>query len=376
MKNKSDKFFGEGFFDWQGRAEGNDPWKIRCYNPELYWGGFPKPIPTDYKTPAWAINGFKKYKYNPIFAPDPNGWDCGFHSGGVHNGSIVFHNGKYWYIYRGEQPYHAINAKEISGDIDLKIDYICDIGIAVSEDGKMFTRCKGSLFREGDDKKYSFEDVCCVRHNGTYYLFCNRWDWLNPVDPKHSGIFLATSNDLLSWKKHGLVFPNATRIHRNACVLQSPTNDAIRCNGKFVMYINDGLIAYSDDMIHWESKQVPTRWIGGEGCFALGDYSKENPDNIILFTGGHHTGHFYAIGEVLLSKKAPDIPRDVLLQPILYAEDRYPWENGYSTEGNRISDWRDTVFFTGMTKIDNRLAIYYGGSEYYTCLALSDEIFK
>ena len=128
-------------------------------------------------------------------------------------------------------------------------------------------------------------------------------------------------------------------------------------------------------MINWKSEEIPIRWSGGEGCFALADFSKENPDDIILFTGGHHTGHFYAIGEVLLSKTKPELPRDVLNRPVLCAEEAYPWEYGYSTEGKPISDWRDTVFFTGMTKLGDRLAVYYGGSEYYTCLAFSDIIF-
>lgn len=374
MKRESDKFFGEGIFDWQYGKGGMEAWKTRCFDPEQYWGDFVKPIPADYKFPSWAIR-FTKYESNPIFRPDPNGWDCGLHSGGVHNGSVVFHGDKYWYLYRGESPYRKIEAKEISGGISFEVDYICDIGVAVSDDGITFTRCKGRLFREGEDEKYSFEDVCCVRHDGMYYLFCNRWDWTHPLDPKHSGIFLATSRDLLHWQKHGLVFPNAKRIHRNACVLQNPNNDAVRCNGRFVMYINDGLMAYSDDMLHWESREISSKWPGGEGCFALTDYSHEAPDDIILFTGGHHTGHFYAVGEVLLDKKAPESPRDVLLCPVLYAEDRYPWERGCSIEGTPVSDWNDTVFFTGMTRLQDRLAVYYGGSEYYTCLAFSEKLF-
>ena len=34
-----------------------------------------------------------------------------------------------------------------------------------------------------------------------------------------------------------------------------------------------------------------------------------------------------------------------------------------------ISHWRDTVFFCGMTLVDDTWYCYYGGSEYYTCLA-------
>jgi predicted GH43/DUF377 family glycosyl hydrolase len=159
-----------------------------------------------------------------------------------------------------------------------------------------------------------------------------------------SGTFLATSKDLIHWEKRGIVFPEAPKTHRNGVVLQNPRNEAVAVNGRFIMYLNDGLIAYSDDLTHWESREVKQRWPGGEGCFALADHSRENPDHIVLFTGGHHTGHFYAIGEVLFSKSDPERPLTWLPRPVLRAENQYPWEDG-------------------------KWWLYYGGSEYYTCLA-------
>ena len=107
----------------------------------------------------------------------------------------------------------------------------------------------------------------------------------------------------------------------------------------------------------------------------------KRPEDILLFTGGHHTGHFYAIGEVLFSKQNPGMPVEWLPRPVLYVEEQYPWENGMSTAEDRtafderpvpVSYWRDTVFFTGMTLHGGRWWMYYGGSEYYTCLATAD----
>lgn len=80
-------------------------------------------------------------------------------------------------------------------------------------------------------------------------------------------------------------------------------NEAVRINGKFMMYLNFRLIAYSDDRIHRTSKDRTQSFPGGECCFELADYDVKNPDNIIWLTGGNHTGNFYAIGEVLFSKK-------------------------------------------------------------------------
>ena len=365
------KFFNNGFFEWQfSNKDYQKLWKEMSYDEEKYWGGFSRePLSENYSLPDWAIGPLSKYEGNPIFAPSKSGWDRGRFGGGVHNGSVVKKDGKFYYIYRGEQELPFKDRREYR---DCPIDYICDIGLAVSGDGIRFERVGNSgFFRAGEDEKYSFEDACVVKYQDTYYLFCNRWDWLNREDPSICGVFLAISKDLTRWEKIGLIFPDAKIIHRNPVVIQNPDNNAVKINGKFVMYLNNGLIAYSKDLIHWESHSVKNLWPGGEGCCAVTDYSQKHKDKIVLFTGGHHTGHFYAIGEVLFSKGNPEEPIEWLPKPILYAEPEYPWENGLSASPPHVpvSYWRDTIFFTGMTRFNDKWYIYYGGSEYYTCLA-------
>ena len=89
-------------------------------------------------------------------------------------------------------------------------------------------------------------------------MFCNQWFWENQKDLKQNGTFLATSKDLRHWTKVGIVFPEAKRTHRNGVVLQNPHNEAVKVDGKYIMYLNDGLIAYSDDLIKSEhSFSVP-----------------------------------------------------------------------------------------------------------------------
>ena len=367
------KFFNNGFFEWQfSNKDYQKLWKEMSYDEEKYWGGFSRePLSENYSLPDWAIGPLSKYEGNPIFAPSKSGWDRGRFGGGVHNGSVVKKDGKFYYIYRGEQELPFKDREEYR---NCPIDYICDIGLAVSGDGIRFERVGNSgFFRTGEDEKYSFEDACVLRYQDTYYLFCNRWDWLNREDPSICGVFLAISKDLTRWEKIGLIFPDAKIIHRNPVVVQNPDNNAVKINGKFVMYLNNGLIAYSKDLIHWESHSVKNLWPGGEGCFAVTDYSQKHKDKIVLFTGGHHTGHFYAIGEVLFSKENPEEPIEWLPKPILYAEPEYPWENGLSASPPHVpvSYWRDTIFFTGMTRFNDKWYIYYGGSEYYTCLAVA-----
>ncbi len=376
MGKQSNNFHGNGFFDWQFSAptdEERKKWsEIYRYDEEKYWGDFSRE-PFDlciYKFPAWAIGGFAKH-HAPVLAPTPGSWDCGRFGGGVHNGSVIKKDGKLYYIYRGEFP--APEEYAVPG-----IDYMCDIGIAVSDDGINFQKLTeySPLFRKGEDRRFSFEDVCVVSFRGKYYMYLNRWNWKRIDDPSESGICMAVSDDLLHWEMLGLVFPDAKRIHRNPCVVQDPDNEAVMINGKFVMYINNGLMGLSDDLIHWESVELEDSWPGGEGCFALTNYNPKHTDDIILFTGGHHTGHFYAIGEVLLNKRDPGKPIAWLPRPVLTADENIPWENGLAAEPpyKPVSYWRDTVFFTGMTLFNGEWHLYYGGSEFYTCLARSKDV--
>ena len=362
-------------FDWQLSDEENAARYAHFhYDVDRYWGGFSRdPVdPAAYRLPDWAIGPFVRHPGNPVLAPSPDGWDVGRYSGGVHNGAIIRRNGLSHYIYRGEMPCAPMGASSWYGG---GIDYICDIGLAVSEDGVAFTKDveHSPLFRMGDDARFSFEDVSIAEWDGAYYLFCNRWDWLDPENPGHNGTYLAVSTDLVHWEKVGLVFPKAESIHRNGVVLQTPDNRAARVGGQFVMYLNWHLIATSDDMLHWTSHAIApeNHWPGGEGCFALCDHDATDPDAVLLFTGGHHTGHFYAIGEVRLSKHDLERPLDWLPRPVLAADPAIPWEDGRSAvpPHGPVSGFRDTIFFNGLTRHEGRWWVYYGGSEYYTCLA-------
>ncbi len=75
-----------------------------------------------------------------------------------------------------------------------------------------------------------------------------------------------------------------------------------------------------------------------------------------------------------MSKDNPEQAESWLTQPILFAEDTYPWEDARSAENPEtiISCFRDCIFFTGMTRFEGKWWLYYGGSEVYTCLATAE----
>lgn len=372
MAEKKD-FFSGGFFDWQlGRwNESNSGYQ---FDPEKYWGEFgPEDGREDTPFPAWSIHGIEKYAGNPIFEPDPDGWDTGHYGGGVHNGAVIKKDGWFWYLYRGE--FLTPDDPRLAQQRATGVDYHCDIGLARSRDGIHFERVAGPLFRDSEHIVFSYEDVCLVSYEGKYYAYFNQWNWANTGDTSQCGACMAVSDDLIHWDFRGILFPTASRIHRNPCVLQNPNNEAVRDkNGKFVMYLNDGLVAYSEDLVHWRSTAMAAPFPGGEGCFALAQYDPKNPDAVILFTGGHHTGHFYAVGEVLLDLADCSKPLDWVRRPVLTADPNIPYEDGKLKDPpyERCSYFGDTIFFTGMTQVENKLYMYYGGSEYYTCLCTVD----
>lgn len=356
-----------GGFEWESVIVAEDGPPI-TFDETTRWDRWDRDFDeAGFDLPPWAIGPFTKHPANPILAPTAGEWDCGRFGGGVHNGSILRVDGRFHYVYRGER---NIDTGDVPG---MQAGYMCDIGLAVSDDGVTFEKdyATGPFFRHGADRQYSFEDVSCVLHDGTWHLFCNRWFWPDMNNPATSGAFLATSTDLRNWTKHGLCFPRAGRIHRNPVIVQTPENVAARVGGRFVMYLNDGLIATSDDMLHWESQDIADPWPGGENCFALVDWSPDHSDRILVFTGGPHSGHFYAVGEVLVDSARPDLALEWLPRPVLTADPAIPWENGRSAAAPHtpISRMLDCIFFNGLTRHDGRWWAYYGGSEIYTCLA-------
>src|ERR1035438_110174 len=277
----TDQQHAEGTFGWDiPIPEKKKAWENFSFSIDRWWGDFPKDQPDSmdmFADHPWAIGPFTKYASNPVLAPTPGGWDRGRFSGGVHNGSIIVKDNVFYYIYRGECAND--HPKPSEGDV------FNDIGIAISEDGMHFKKdnVHSPLFRKGEDAKYMYFDVNVVHYEDTYYLFCNQWLLNNAKDNRQNGMFLATSKDLLNWTKVGIIFPDAKRSHRNGAVLENPHNEAIKVNGNFVMYLDFGLIAYSKDLLHWESQENKNHIPGGECCFALGEYDAAKPDDIILF---------------------------------------------------------------------------------------------
>lgn len=207
---------------------------------------------------SWMLAPFKKVdSVNPCLVPgdltftDPIlnkkvAWEEKY----VFNPAAVVRNGKVYLLYRAE-------------DTVQKFAGVSRIGLAESTDGLRFTRRPAPvLFPQNDEfKKYEWEggveDPRIVEDDkGTYYMTYTAYDGTT------ARLFIATSKDLVNWKKYGSVFRNAEGgkyidyWSKSGSIVAKRKGEKIiatKVNGKYWMYWGESNIylASSDDLINW-----------------------------------------------------------------------------------------------------------------------------
>lgn len=137
------------------------------------------------------------------------------------------------------------------------------IGLAYSSDGLHFTRMKNPVLYPGNDecKKYEWQGGCedpriVEDDKGTYYMTYTAYDGTT------ARLFIATSKDLIHWKKHGSVFKKADNgkyinyWSKSGAIIATRKGDkmiATKINGKYWMYWGESNIymATSTNLIDW-----------------------------------------------------------------------------------------------------------------------------
>jgi predicted GH43/DUF377 family glycosyl hydrolase len=167
----------------------------------------------------------------------------------VFNPAAIVRNGKVYLLYRAQ-------------DKIGKPAGTSRIGLAYSTDGLHFTKMKTPVLYPSNDafKKYEWEGGCedpriVEDDKGTYYMTYTAYDGTT------ARLFIATSTDLIHWKKHGSVFKKADAKYinywsksgsiiseRRGCKMV-----AKRINGKYWMYWGESNIymATSNNLIDW-----------------------------------------------------------------------------------------------------------------------------
>lgn len=340
----------------------------------------------------WQIGPFHRFdKANPILKSSSESIfycplqskNLTWESANVFNPSAVVRNGKVYLIYRAEDDYG-----------DGVGFHTSRLGLAESTDGIHFERRNFPiLFPDHDNQSQAefpggCEDPRVVeREDGSYVMTYTQWN------QKTALLAVATSSDLLHWKKHGYIFEGKmdkswSKSGSIVCQLKNNHLVATKINGKYWMYWGEGdiHIAISDDLISWEPlvdanhelisvikpragkfdsalvEPGPSAILTNRGIVLLynGKNSNENGDRDI------HEGA-YSAGQALFDFNDPTNLIARSENSFLSPQKIYEMKGQYAG---------GTVFIEGLVFFKNRWFLYYGAADSAIGVAFSEKFQK
>ncbi len=344
--------------------------------------------------PTWALLPFTKVdSVNPILTPSGNVFEdpvrnkkIAWEAKDVFNPAAVVRNHRVYLFYRAQ-------------DSIGRPAGTSRIGMAVSEDGLHFARSpKPVLYPDNDSyKKYEWEGGCedprIVQDSaGTYYMTYTAYDGTT------ARLFIATSTDLVHWKKHGNAFAKAyngkymntwTKSGSIVSRYEDGKIIAAKIHGKYWMYWGDRFIwaATSEDLINWtpiemapgEKPPVPLREQGlampdlkivvptRRGMFD-NDLVEPGPPamltdkGILLIYNGRNTPQTgdstlasgtYCGGQVLLDKNDPTKVLHRMKHYFIHPDKSYE----LSGQVNNV------CFLEGLARFNHQWFLYYGTAD-------------
>jgi beta-1,2-mannosidase len=209
----------------------------------------------NHENPSWAMVPFIKVdSLNPILSAGNGVFNCPiikslvrWEEKDVFNPAAVVRNDSVYLIYRAE-------------DIIGKHAGTSRLGLAVSSDGLHFKRRPTPILFPAEDfmKNYEWEggieDPRIVeREDGLYIMTYTAYDG------KTARLCVASSPDLLTWRKHGLVLTGNYQDtwNKSGAIVAKRIGSKIiaqKINQQYWMYFGDTdlFIATSNDLIHWQ----------------------------------------------------------------------------------------------------------------------------
>jgi len=330
---------------------------------------------------AWQIGPFvRPAEGNPVIAPRPEsifhdpilGRPVHWEALHTFNPAAIVREGKIFVLYRAEDD---TGRNEIGR-------HTSRLGLAESEDGIHFKRSATPVFYPANDNQKErewpggVEDPRIVEsEDGTYVLTYTQWNRVT------YSVGIATSRDLIHWRKFGPAFLDALGgkyaklKYKSAGIVTRPRDGrliAARIKGQYWMYWGEGAIhlASSNDLIHW----VPVEGKDGSPLVVLakrsGRFDSGFPEvgpppvitdrGILLMNNGKNDpehgdpslgANAYAAGQALF---AADDPSKLIARaeaPFLKPELSYEKTGQYAA---------GTTFAEGLVLFKNRWFLYYG----------------
>ncbi len=351
--------------------------------------------------PSWALGPFvRPENAQPVISPDADRtFDCPVRKQAVpwearhtFNPAATVMNNRICVLYRAE---------DNTGDGRIG-SYTSRLGMAVSDDGRKFTRFPNPVFYPAKDNQWFFEwsggcedPRLAMGPDGTYILTYTQYPGRAPSRTFRGGfrIGLATSKDLRTWTKHGSPFTGTPfELHsvKSAAILQKVENGvlvAAKVKGRYWMYFGEHamFLASSDDLIRWEPlvddkgdflKIMTTR----KGRFdslltEVGPPPVLTEAGIVLIYNGKNgdpnrngdpalANGVYTCGQALFDKEDPSKLVTRLDEPFFKPE--LPWEKS----GQYVAG---TTFSEGLVRYKDRWFLYYGCADTFVGVAVSKD---
>ena len=349
----------------------------------------------------WSIQGFTKVdSLNPILRPtkslkftDPITKNVvNWEERNVLNPTAVVKDDKVYLLYRAQDSMGTSR-----------------IGMAISEDGLNFNKMPEPVFYPDIDEmkvfEWNYKKSEAEQENSETCYFCyfdgvedprivesEQGDYLmtyTSYDGKTARLSIASSKDLINWKKHGLAMKTDKYkdVWSKAGAIIGELKDnrvvAKRINGKYWMYFGDTNIfmAYSNDLINWtvaeneESKKRISVLHPRMGYFDSrlvepGPYALYTENGILLIYNGSNAENFndpelpkftYAAGQALFHREQPYKLTDRTESYFIHPDKDY----------EKIGEVNEVCFVEGLVYFKDKWFLYYGTADSKIAVAIS-----
>jgi predicted GH43/DUF377 family glycosyl hydrolase len=341
----------------------------------------------------WMIGPFTRPIDKPVIEPDPKSeFDCPMRGEKVKwearhafNPAAIVKDNKIYVLYRAEDD--SMKGSNSIGKLTSRL------GLAYSDDGVNFTKLPEPVFYPAVDDQRSrewyggCEDPRLIEtEDGTYVLFYTQYARNNDSGPG-TCMGMATSKDLLKWKKHGpvTVIRSDDRVSlpkksaSPVCELKNGRLIAAKINGRYWMYYGEGdvYLASSADLEIWkdEGKVMPTR----PGCFDSDLTEGGTPavltrQGIVVLYNGKNSPHdntdpslpkaIYCGGQALFDAADPTKLLERPERPFFMPEMK--WE--------KTGQYKDgTTFIEGLVYFKGKWFMYYGCADTFVGVAVAED---
>lgn len=352
--------------------------------------------------PSWPFPHFEKVdSLNPILKPSPNltftdpitGNTVQWEERNVLNPTAVLRNDTVFLMYCAQDSLGTSR-----------------IGMAVSTDGLNFRKMSLPVFFPDNDSmkvfEWNYKKIDAPKENTEDCYFCYFDGVEDPrivqndsgvyfmtytsYDGKTARLSIASSRDLKTWKKHGLVLGHdkykETWSKAGAIVVERQDDKIVakRINGKYWMYFGDTdiFMAYSDDLVDW---QVAENEESGKRISVLhprmgyfdsrlvepGPYALIKDEGILLIYNGSNAASFnepdlpkftYAAGQALFDKNAPYKLVDRTEEYFIYPDKDY----------EKVGEVNEVCFVEGLIYFKEKWFLYYGTADSKIAVAVYD----